>query len=93
MTPGSATGIDGSSEMIAMARANRAPACVVMYATTHAGVDGADPLPLPRPPRAEIDGLIGGYLGNTRRVSKPASTRLILADLSVLRAEEERTLR
>ena len=45
-------------------------ACVVVYATTHMGVDGTDPLPLPRPPRAEIDGLIGAYLGSTRRAGR-----------------------
>ena len=118
----SVTGIDGSSEMIAMARtgAERAGvpniewivrraenigpdlgrfhavtfaqsfhwvnrpkvaglvlevlepggACVVVYATTHAGVDDTGPLPSPRPPRAEIDGLIGAYLGSTRRAGR-----------------------
>jgi SAM-dependent methyltransferase len=44
--------------------------CVVVYATTHAGVDGTGPLPLPRPPRAEIDGLIAAYLGSTRRAGR-----------------------
>lgn len=45
-------------------------ACVVVYATTHAGVDGTDALPRPRPPRAEIDGLISAYLGSTRRAGQ-----------------------
>jgi SAM-dependent methyltransferase len=45
-------------------------ACVVVYATTHAGVDGTGPLPLPRPPRAEIDRLVGAYLGSTRRAGR-----------------------
>lgn len=53
-------------------------ACVIVYATTHAGVDGADPLPRPRPPRAEIDELIGTYLGSMRRAgrgTRPARER------------------
>ena len=53
-------------------------ACVVVYATTHAGVDGADPLPRPRPPRAEIDELIGARLGSMRRAgrgTRPARER------------------
>jgi len=45
-------------------------ACVVVYATTHAGVDGTGPLPRPRPPRAEIDALVGAYLGSTRRAGR-----------------------
>jgi SAM-dependent methyltransferase len=45
-------------------------ACVIVYATTHAGVDDTGPLPLPRPPRAEIDGLIAAYLGSTRRAGR-----------------------
>jgi SAM-dependent methyltransferase len=55
-----------------------AGACVLVYATTHAGVPGDDPLPLPRPPRAEIDRLIGTYLGTTRRAgrgTRPARER------------------
>jgi len=53
-------------------------ACVLVYATTHAGVDGAGPLPRPRPPRAEIDELIGAYLGSMRRAgrgTRPARDR------------------
>ena len=112
-----ATGIDGSADMIAAARASPAavdwrvmraeaisPAlgrfrtvtfaqsfhwldrpkvarlvrdvleprgsCVLVYAMTHAGVSGADPLALPRPPRDEIDGLIAAYLGTTRRAGR-----------------------
>ena len=45
-------------------------ACVLVYAMTHGGVGGADPLPLPRPPRDEIDRLIAAYLGTTRRAGK-----------------------
>ncbi len=51
---------------------------VIVYATTHGGVEGTGPLPLPRPPRAEIDALIGAYLGSTRRAgrgTRPASER------------------
>jgi len=44
--------------------------CVLVYATTHGGVSGADPLPLPRPPRDEIDRLITAYLGTIRRAGK-----------------------
>jgi SAM-dependent methyltransferase len=40
---------------------------VHVNATTHQGVDGADGLPLPSPPRAEIGDLIRRYLGATRR--------------------------
>jgi SAM-dependent methyltransferase len=112
-----ATGIDGSADMIAAARARTATvdwrvmraedispalgrfravtfaqsfhwldrpkvarrvrgvlepdgACVLVYATTHGGVSGADSLPLPRPPRDEIDRLIAAYLGTTRRAGK-----------------------
>jgi SAM-dependent methyltransferase len=45
-------------------------ACVLVYAMTHGGVGGADQLPLPRPPRDEIDQLIAAYLGTTRRAGK-----------------------
>jgi len=45
-------------------------ACVIVYATTHAGVDTTDALPLPTPPRAAIDALIGTYLGTTRRAGR-----------------------
>jgi SAM-dependent methyltransferase len=127
---GSATGIDGSSEMIAMARAGAVHAgvanadwrvrraedigpdlgsfravtfaqsfhwlnrprvaslvrgvleprgaCLIVYATTHAGIDGTGTLPLPRPPRAAIDDVIGTYLGSTRRAGRgirPVSDR------------------
>jgi SAM-dependent methyltransferase len=53
-------------------------ACVIVYATTHAGIDGTGPLPLPRPPRAEIDALIAVYLDSTRRAgrgTRPVSER------------------
>jgi len=45
-------------------------ACVLVYAMTHGGVGGAAPLPLPRPPRDEIDQLIAAYLGTTRRAGQ-----------------------
>jgi hypothetical protein len=44
--------------------------CMIAYATTHAGVDTKDALPLPTPPRTEIDGLIGTYLGSARRAAR-----------------------
>lgn len=44
--------------------------CVLVYATTHQGVAGEDPLPLPRPPWTEIDRLIGSYLGTTRKAGR-----------------------
>jgi len=53
-------------------------ACVIVYATTHAGIDGTGALPSPRPPWAEIDDLIGAYLGATRRAgrgTRPVSER------------------
>jgi SAM-dependent methyltransferase len=42
-------------------------AWVHVGATTHQGVEGADPLPRPRVPHAAIRTLIGGYLGPPRR--------------------------
>ena len=45
-------------------------ACVLVYATTHGGVSGTEPLALPRPPRDEIDRLIAAYLSTTRRAGK-----------------------
>ncbi len=47
-----------------------AGACVLVYATTHEGVPGDHPLPLPRPPRAEIYRLVEAYLGSTRRAGR-----------------------
>jgi SAM-dependent methyltransferase len=47
-----------------------AGACVLVYATTHMGVPGEHQLPMPRPPRAEIDELIGAYLGTIRRAGR-----------------------
>lgn len=47
-----------------------AGACVIVHATTHQGAPGDHPLPLPRPPRAEIDLLIGDYLGSVRRAGR-----------------------
>ena len=45
-------------------------ACVIVHATTHQGAPGEHPLPLPRPPRAEIDLLISDYLGSVRRAGR-----------------------
>jgi SAM-dependent methyltransferase len=45
-------------------------ACVIVHATTHQGAPGEHPLPLPRPPRAEIDLLISDYLGSVRRAGQ-----------------------
>src|SRR5262249_19095135 len=47
-----------------------AGACVLVYATTHQGMAGEDALPLPRPPWAEGDRLIGSYLGTIRRAGR-----------------------
>jgi SAM-dependent methyltransferase len=44
--------------------------CVLVYATTHQGVASEDPLPLPRPPWAAINRLIGSYLGTTRKAGR-----------------------
>ncbi len=44
--------------------------CVIVHATTHQGAPGEHPLPLPRPPRAEIDQLISDYLGSARRAGR-----------------------
>jgi SAM-dependent methyltransferase len=43
---------------------------VHIHATTHQGVDGADDLPRPSPPRAEIEDLIRAYLGPIRRAGR-----------------------
>ena len=45
-------------------------ACVIVHAMTHQGAPGEHPLPLPRPPRAEIDLLISDYLGSVRRAGR-----------------------
>jgi SAM-dependent methyltransferase len=45
-------------------------ACVHVHATTHQGVDDDTALPHPRPPRAEIAGLVQRYLGSTRRAGQ-----------------------
>ncbi|WP_326552421.1 class I SAM-dependent methyltransferase [Micromonospora sp. NBC_01813] len=53
-------------------------AWVHVHASTHRGVDGDDPLPLPRPPWDRIDELVAGYLGPVRRAGQgrlPAGTR------------------
>jgi hypothetical protein len=47
---------------------------VHINATTHRGVEGADDLPLPPPPHAEIGGLIHEYLGPTRRAGTTTLT-------------------
>ena len=52
-------------------------ALVHVGATTHAGVDGDDELPLPRPPRAAVARLVERYLGPQRRAGQgvlPAGT-------------------
>jgi len=51
---------------------------VHINATTHQGVRGADDLPLPSPPRAQIEDLIRAYVGATRRAggtTLPEGTR------------------
>jgi SAM-dependent methyltransferase len=45
-------------------------ACVIVHATTHQGAPGEHSLPLPRPPRAEIDLLVSDYLGSVRRAGR-----------------------
>ena len=45
-------------------------AWVHVGASTHRGLDGDDPLPLPRPPWDEIDALVAGYLGPVRRAGR-----------------------
>ncbi len=45
-------------------------ALVQVHATTHQGIDGADPLPDPRPPRAEIERLVESFLGSRRRAGQ-----------------------
>ena len=53
-------------------------AWVHVGATTHRGVEGADQLPHPRPPWADIDTLVARYLGPVRRAGQgvlPTGTR------------------
>jgi SAM-dependent methyltransferase len=53
-------------------------AWVHVFATTHRGVDGDDPLPHPRPPWDAIDALVARYLGPERRAGRttlPSGTR------------------
>jgi SAM-dependent methyltransferase len=45
-------------------------AWVHVFATTHRGVDGDDPLPHPRPPWDGIDDLVTAYLGPARRAGR-----------------------
>jgi len=45
-------------------------ACVHVDATTHQGVGDDAELPHPRPPRAEINALVGRYLGSQRRAAR-----------------------
>ncbi len=56
---------------------------VHVHATTHEGVDGHLPLPHPRPPRREIDGLVRRFLGTNRRAGRGRLPE-------VLPAEDER---
>ncbi|MDG4764818.1 hypothetical protein O7632_12010 [Solwaraspora sp. WMMD406] len=53
-------------------------AWVHVHATTHRGVDGADPLPHPRPPWDRVDELVADDLGPVRRAGQgllPVGTR------------------
>ena len=45
-------------------------ACVHVHATTHRGDQSSDRLAHPRPPYAEIDALVRGYLGPVRRAGQ-----------------------
>jgi len=53
-------------------------AWVHVFATTHRGLPGDDPLPHPRPPWDRIEDLVTGYLGPVRRAGRgtlPQGTR------------------
>jgi SAM-dependent methyltransferase len=53
-------------------------AWVHVFATTHQGAEGEDPLPHPRPPWTAITGLVERYLGTARRAGQgtlPNGTR------------------
>ena len=63
-------------------------ACVIVYAMTHAGVEGTGPLARPRPPRAEIEALILDYLGSTRRAGRGTRPSDRPGDRSSLSDEE-----
>jgi hypothetical protein len=53
-------------------------AWIHIFATTHRGVPGDDPLPNPRPPWDRVDELVATYLGPVRRAGRgvlPTGTR------------------
>jgi SAM-dependent methyltransferase len=58
-------------------------ACVHVGATTHRGMDGADPLPHPRPPHDAIDALVAEFLGPVRRAGAGTLPRGTRGDESV----------
>lgn len=41
-----------------------------VHANTHEGIDSSQPLPFPRPPRAQIEALVTHYLGTRRRAGR-----------------------
>jgi SAM-dependent methyltransferase len=62
-------------------------ALVHVHATTHQGVDSDVVLPHPRPPHAEIDGLVKRFLGPQRRAGRSTAPRLSRDEAAVGREE------
>ncbi len=63
---------------------------VHLHATTHQGVDTDGPMPYPRPPRSEIDGLVKRFLGPRRRAGQgrlPPISASEAADTGTVEAE------
>jgi SAM-dependent methyltransferase len=54
-------------------------ALALVYATTHEGEAGDDPLPSPRPPRQKIADLVADYLGPARRAGSRIEDETLLA--------------
>jgi SAM-dependent methyltransferase len=64
-------------------------AVVHVHATTHEGVDGRLPLPYPRPPRREIDGLVKRFLGSRRRAGQGTLPEVSIDETDTGRYETE----
>jgi SAM-dependent methyltransferase len=62
---------------------------VHVHATTHQGTDSETPLPQPRPPRRQIDGLIKGFLGPQRRAGQGTLPQVSTDEGDVGREESE----
>ena len=62
---------------------------VHVHATTHQGIDSDVPLPLPTPPRRQIDELVRRYLGPQRRAGQGTLPEVSTGDAGVGREESK----